>query len=141
MTCGRCSSSQMRVHSICITTMGVLEFGRHTAYTVDLVIFACFNFREFQILELVTKFKIREFSFFFSSAIIIIIFARFLNSRICSPREIRENKNHVYSIYIRLQEIFKIKKITKITTNKSASQGRIYRICHVVKRQVRSFDT
>ena len=60
-------------------------------YTVDLVILAWVNFREFQILRFFTKFKIREFSFFFSRAIIIIIFARFLNSRICRPREIREN--------------------------------------------------
>ena len=32
--------------------------------TVDPVIFAGFNFREFPILGLCTKFKIREFSFF-----------------------------------------------------------------------------
>ena len=31
--------------------------------TVDLVIFACLNFREFLILGLFTKFRIREFSF------------------------------------------------------------------------------
>ena len=59
--------------------------------TVNLVIFACLNFREFLILGLFTKFRIHEFSFFFSSAIIVIIFARFLNSRICPPRDIREN--------------------------------------------------
>ena len=41
-------------------------------YTVDLVIFACFNFRKFLILGLFTKFRIREFKFFFSCAIIII---------------------------------------------------------------------
>ena len=63
------------------------------SHTVDLVIFACLNFREFLIWELFTKFRIREFLFFFSSAIITIIFARFLNSRICLPREIRENLN------------------------------------------------
>ena len=45
-------------------------------YTVDLVIFVCFNFRKFLILRLFTKFRIREFSFLFSGAIIIIIFAR-----------------------------------------------------------------
>ena len=58
-------------------------------HTVDLVIFACLNLREFLILGLFTKFRICEFFFFFSSAIyiIIIIFARFLNSRICPPRE------------------------------------------------------
>ena len=33
--------------------------------TVDLVILACFNFREFIILGLFTKFRIREFSSFF----------------------------------------------------------------------------
>ena len=59
--------------------------------TVDLVIFACLNFREFLILGLFTKFRNREFLFFFSNDIIIIIFARFLNSRICPPREIHEN--------------------------------------------------
>ena len=59
--------------------------------TVDQVIFACLNIREFRILELFTKFRIREFSFFFSSAIKIIIFTKLLNSRICPPREIREN--------------------------------------------------
>ena len=55
--------------------------------TVDLVIFTCLNFREFLILGLFMKLRIREFSFFFSSAIIIIIFARFLNSRYCPPRK------------------------------------------------------
>ena len=56
--------------------------------TVDLVIFACLNFREFLILRLFTKFRIREFSFFSSSSIFL---NRFLNSRGCPPREIREN--------------------------------------------------
>ena len=41
--------------------------------TVDPVIFASLNFREFLILGLFTKFRIREFSFFCSSATIIII--------------------------------------------------------------------
>ena len=59
--------------------------------TVDLIIFAFLNFREFQILGLFTKFIICEYSFFFSSAIIIIIFTRFLNSRISPSREISEN--------------------------------------------------
>ena len=54
------------------------------------------NFRVFQFSRisdfgLFTKFRIREFSFFFSSAIIIKNFAGFLNSRICLRREIREN--------------------------------------------------
>ena len=62
-----------------------------TWITVDLAIFACLNFREFLILGLFTNFRIREFSFLLSSAIIIIIFAKFLNSRICPPRKIREN--------------------------------------------------
>ena len=60
-------------------------------YTVDLVIFACLNFREFLILGLFTKFSIREYSFFFISAIELIIFVRFLNSRIFPPRQICEN--------------------------------------------------
>ena len=38
-----------------------------SSYTVDLVILACLNFREFMILGLFTKFRIREFLFFFSS--------------------------------------------------------------------------
>ena len=58
-----------------------------------LVIFACLNFREFLILWLFTKFIIPEFSFFCSSVIIIIIFVRFLNSRICLPHESRENQD------------------------------------------------
>ena len=59
--------------------------------TVDMVIFTCTNVRDFLILGLFTKFRILFFLFFASSAIIIIIFARFLNSRICPPRGIREN--------------------------------------------------
>ena len=55
--------------------------------TVNLVIFACLNFHEFLILRLFTKFWIIEFQLFFSRAIMIKIFARFLNSRICLPRE------------------------------------------------------
>ena len=38
-------------------------------YAVDLVIYACLHFCEFLILGLFTKLRIREFSFFFSSAI------------------------------------------------------------------------
>ena len=60
-------------------------------YTVDLVIFSCLNFREFIILGLFTKSRIRQFSLFFSSSIIIKKIERFLNSRNCPPREIREN--------------------------------------------------
>ena len=68
-------------------------FHRSLLITVDLVIFACLYFRETLTLGFFTKFKIRESSFSFNSAIIIIIFAGFLNSRICPPREIRENQN------------------------------------------------
>ena len=46
-----------------------------THNTVDLVIFAGVNFREFPILGLFTEFRICEYSFVFSSAIIINIFA------------------------------------------------------------------
>ena len=49
------------------------------------------NFHEFLTLGSSTKFRIREFTYFISSAIIIIIFAGFMNLRICPPREIREN--------------------------------------------------
>ena len=45
--------------------------------TVDLLIFACLNFREFLILWLFKKFRISEFSFFLSTcSAIIIIFLR-----------------------------------------------------------------
>ena len=62
--------------------------------TVDLVIFACVNFREFLLLGLFTKFRTREFLFFLSSTIIIIIFEEFLNSRSCPPRKYYQ----IYSI-------------------------------------------
>ena len=65
----------------------------HKSTTVDLVIFACLNFREFLILWLFTKFIIPKFAFFCSSVIIIIIFVRFLNSRICLPHKSRENQD------------------------------------------------
>ena len=39
---------------------------KHLRPTVDLVIFASSNFREFLILGLLTKFRIRKFFFFFS---------------------------------------------------------------------------
>ena len=58
-------------------------------YTGDLVIFAFLNFREFLIPGLFTKFQ--EFSFFFSSTILKIIFGRFLNLQMYAPCEIREN--------------------------------------------------
>ena len=59
--------------------------------TVDMLIFTCLIFRNFFILGLSTKLRIREFPLFFSSAIIIIIFTKFLNSQMC-PQEILENK-------------------------------------------------
>ena len=49
--------------------------------TVDLVIFVFWNFSEFFILQLFTKFRIREFSFFIDSAFLIII------RKFCPPRE------------------------------------------------------
>ena len=52
-------------------------------------------------LRFFMKFFIREFSFFSSGAIIVVIFARFFNSRICSPREIREY-NQIYVILLLL---------------------------------------
>ena len=60
-------------------------------YTIDLVIFACLNFHEFPILGLLTKFRIREFSFFFSSAIIKMFSQDSWNLWICPPHEIRKN--------------------------------------------------
>ena len=57
--------------------------------TVYLVIFACSNIREFLILGLFTKFRIREFSFFFRSDIIIVIFARFWNSNFAKIKTTR----------------------------------------------------
>ena len=54
-----------------------------------------------------------KFSFFFTSAIIIIIFAKFLNSRICPPREI--GKNFVKRPKIKNSRKFKHAKITRST--------------------------
>ena len=53
---------------------------KETINTVDPAIFPCLNLHEFPILRLFTKFRIREFSFCFSSAVIIIIILEFLNS-------------------------------------------------------------
>ena len=53
--------------------------------------FRVFEFSQFLTLWLFTKLGIREFLFCFRRAITIIIFARFLISRICPHREIREN--------------------------------------------------
>ena len=94
MLCMRAGPQIMTTHLlqfIAVHQRAVLDCRSTIIYTVDLVIFACLNFREVMILGLFTKFRIREFFFFFSSVIIIIIFARFLNSRICPSREIREN--------------------------------------------------
>ena len=81
-------------------TAGAHRYPVIRGYTVDLVIFACLIFREFLILGLRRNFadfgtlqEFREFSFFVSSAIIIIIFVGFLNSQICPPREFRKNSN------------------------------------------------
>ena len=57
--------------------------------TVDMVIFTCLDFREFVILGFFVRLRVIYFDD--SSAIIIIIFAIFLNSRIC-PREIAKIK-------------------------------------------------
>ena len=75
--------------------------------TVDLVTFACLNFRKFLTLGLVATFRIREFSFFYSGTIIIIIFARFLNSRICPPsRKLNPREIYrMYSIYLTLSSL------------------------------------
>ena len=88
ITCPLKLTTYRGVYSSYINKLKWLMYFRHI---VNLVIFACLNFREFLILELFTKNKICKLSFFFSSAIIIIIFAVFLNSEICSPREICEN--------------------------------------------------
>ena len=56
-------------------------------YTVGPLIFACLNFRNFFILGLFTKYRNLEFSFFFSSAIIKLIFKRFLYLQIYHPRK------------------------------------------------------
>ena len=46
------------------------------------------------------NFRVFKFSFFFSSANIIIICAGFLNARLCPPREIRKNYPcEYYQIY------------------------------------------
>ena len=57
-----------------------------------MVIFVFLNFRELLILGLLTKVRISKFPFFFISAIVMIILVRFLNFRICPPREIHEIK-------------------------------------------------
>ena len=91
-------------------------------YTVDPVIFACFNIGEFLILGLFTKFRIREFSFFSSSVIIIkkigeilefTILSASQNSQKFKPREYFQ----MYSIIIRFQANFRGNKMPiKCTT-------------------------
>ena len=63
-------------------------------YTVDLIILACLDFREFVIFLLFVMSRICELSISMIGSNIIIIFARFLNSRIY-PREIHENQKLV----------------------------------------------
>ena len=55
--------------------------------SVDFVIFACLIL--LRIYDFGTRF--RDLSMMIGCAIITIIFVRFLNSRICRPRDIREN--------------------------------------------------
>ena len=62
--------------------------------TVDLVIFACLNFHDFQILGLFPNFGIREFSLFSNSAFIIIIFPRFLNREFVLFANITRSTDH-----------------------------------------------
>ena len=58
-------------------------------YTVKLVIFAGLNFREFAILGLLRGLELVNYRMI-GSPNIIIIFARFLNLRMCPPRGIRQ---------------------------------------------------
>ena len=55
------------------------------------------HFREFLILRLFSKFRIREFSFFVSSAIIIIIFREILEIANLSSRKLKPRE--YYQIY------------------------------------------
>ena len=60
----------------------------YISYTVDLVISACLDFREFVILGLFMKARICQLSIsMIAGAIIRKIFVRFLNSQICPTRE------------------------------------------------------
>ena len=56
---------------------------------VDLVIFACLNFREFSIFGLLTNFRIHKFSFFFSTAIIKIIVREILEFALANYAKIK----------------------------------------------------
>ena len=76
-----------RYHAVASDKYNSLHFSEKLSHTVDLVIFACLNFREFGILG----FFFSSLNFDDSRAIIIIIFARFLTSQISPPRKIRGN--------------------------------------------------
>ena len=67
--------------------------GERAGHWLNLVIFTSLDFREFVILGLFSMSRIRELSISMKISTIIIIFARFLYSRICPPREIRKNQN------------------------------------------------
>ena len=69
-----------------------LIIGYKRNYTVNLVIFTCLNFREFLILGLFTKFRIREFIFSVRSAIIIIITITISRPLLQSLRRHRQNQ-------------------------------------------------
>ena len=69
--------------------------------TVDLIIFARLNFRDFPILGLFPKIRFREISFFSSSSIIIIILYEILDlANLSSSRNSRKLKpREYYQIY------------------------------------------
>ena len=58
---------------LCVEHAVWLFFSSPTTSSVDLVIFACLKCRKFLIFLLFTKFRFREYLFFFISAIIMII--------------------------------------------------------------------
>ena len=84
-----------------LTTKGPKSIAKKK--TVDLVIFACLDYREFVILGLFTKFRTRKLSISMIGSTIIIIFREILifanssfsrNSRKLKPREYYQ----IYSI-------------------------------------------
>ena len=94
----------LMAHSALLECYGLGLVPHSIGNTVDLVIFACLYLREFLILGLFPKFRVREFFFFFSGAIIIIFFARLYNYRMCPPRDVRKN----YQCYsVRLYAYFR----------------------------------
>ena len=58
------------------TYLSVVRVNNKIYYTVDLVIFACLDFREFVILRHFTKYRIRELSILMIGRIIIITILR-----------------------------------------------------------------